>query len=50
VNVSPDKLNDVRTTVQVFERGLNEIMNDAITVTLELMEQGSLTKAMSSKL
>ena len=44
VNVSPDKLNDVRTTVQVFERGLNEIMNDAITVTLELMEQGSLYK------
>lgn len=42
VNVSPDKMNDVRTTVQVFERGLNEISDEAITIVLELIEQGSL--------
>jgi hypothetical protein len=42
VNVSPDKMNEMRTTVQVFERGLNEITDEALSIVLELIEQGSL--------
>jgi len=42
VNVSPDKMNEIRTTVQVFERGLKEITDEAVNVVIELIDQGSL--------
>lgn len=39
VSISPEKLNEARTTVQVFERGLKEITTEAIDSVLDLIGQ-----------
>ena len=42
VGITPDELNNARTTSQVFKRGLDEITESAIDIVLELIEQNSL--------
>ncbi|MHA1302119.1 MAG: hypothetical protein ACTSPI_00255 [Candidatus Heimdallarchaeaceae archaeon] len=49
INVSPEKLNEIRTTQQVFERGLKEISNEAVDIVLELIDQNSLYRGAEFK-
>lgn len=45
----PTKLGELRSTVQVFQRGLDTISLDAIDTTLELMAQGTLYRGAEFK-
>jgi len=49
VNIEPEKLNEVRTTVGVFERGLSEITDEAVNIVLDLIDQGSLYRGSEFK-
>lgn len=49
VSISPTVLSEVASTVAVFKRGLEEITDNAIDVTLELIDQNSLYRGAEFK-
>lgn len=49
VNITPEKLNESRTTVQVFQRGMEELTLDSADVVLELIAQNSIYRGAEFK-